>query len=297
MQATGTRTMDQAGKRLGAAVLMLAAVAATNSMAADWSDTALSVRYGTKFAEPYDNNADGSRVDITKVIYGLTHISGYKYGTNFFNVDLLESNRKDPGDGIAGNPGAQEVYIVYRHMLDIGKVSGTSFKYGPMRGLGLTAGFDMNAKNDGYGSKKRMWVIGPTVMFDVPGFVNVSALVFDESNSPTGLDSRYHYKNHGAFEVDWGIPMGFAPIFFQGYGLFIGSKGKNEFGGDTKPETHIDLAFMFDFGEAVGGPKGTFKIGVGYEYWKNKFGNPTRPSDAGEGATARTPMIRAEYHF
>ncbi len=257
----------------------------------------MSVRHGTSFAEPYDNNADGSRKDITKNIVGFTHVSGYKYGSNFFNVDILLSDRNDPGDGISGNPGAQEAYAVYRHTLDIGKVSGGEFKYGPMRGLGLTAGFDMNAKNDGYASKKRMFVIGPTVMFDVPGFLNLSGLLFSESNAPKGLPSRYHYKNHGALELDWGIPIGAMPLSFNGYALYIGSKGKNEFGGSTSPETHIDMTLMLDAGAAAGSLKKTFLVGLEYEYWRNKFGNPTTAAAAGPGGTARTPMIRFEYHF
>jgi hypothetical protein len=98
--------------------------------AADWSDTSLSVRYGTQFAEPYDNHPDGSRVDIKKTIIAVTHASGYKYGTNFFNLDLLQSNGADPGDGVPGHSGAQEAYFVYRHMLDIGKVAGKELKLG-----------------------------------------------------------------------------------------------------------------------------------------------------------------------
>ena len=58
--------------------------------AADWSDTSIAWRYGTQFAEPFETN------DITKHIVTLTHVSGYKYGTNFFNVDMLYSNNKDP---------------------------------------------------------------------------------------------------------------------------------------------------------------------------------------------------------
>jgi hypothetical protein len=284
MRNQGTRT-----KYIVAAIAT--ALMSGAASAADWSDTALSLRYGTKFAEPYDNNADGSRKDIKKEIIGLTHVSGYKYGTNFFNVDLLFSDKNDPGGGTPGNPGAQEAYVVYRHMLDIGKVSGASFKYGPMRGLGLTAGFDTNSKNDGYASKKRMLVIGPTVMLDVPGFVNVSALLFDESNAPAGLPSRYTYKKHGALEVDWGVPVAALPLSFNGYALYIGSKGKNEFGGSTAPETHIDMSLMY---EAV--PK-ILKVGLEFEYWRNKFGNPTQTPGAGPGGTARTPMIRVEYHF
>ena len=47
--------------------------------AADWSDTSISARYGSSFAEPYDNNADGSRKDIKKAILALTNVTGYKY--------------------------------------------------------------------------------------------------------------------------------------------------------------------------------------------------------------------------
>jgi hypothetical protein len=276
---------------------IIAALTSGAANAADWSDTAASLRYGTAFAEPYDNNADGSRKDITKYIFALTHVSGYKYGSNFFNVDFLISDRNDPGNGTPGNAGAQEAYLVYRHTLDISKVSGSTFKYGVMRGLGLTAGFDLNSKNDGYASKKRMFVIGPTVMFDVPGFLNVSALLFSESNAPNGVSSRYHYKNHGALEVDWGIAIGKLPLSFNGYALYIGSKGRNEFGGSTAPETHIDMSLMWDVGGMVGSPKKSLQVGIEYEYWKNKFGNPTEASGAGPGATARTPMIRVEYHF
>ena len=274
-------------------------LASGSAIAADWSDTSLGLRYGTKFAEPFDNNPDGSRTDIKKGIVSLTHADGYKYGSNFFNVDFLQSGGTDPGNGVAGNPGAQEVYGVYRHTLDIGKVSGQEIKFGPVRGVGLTAGFDLNSKNDSYASKKRMLVVGPTLFVDVPGFLNVSALLLDESNAPNGLGHRYHYKTHGALEADFGIGIGSLPLSLNGYALWIGSKGQNEFGGATAAETHIDAALMWDVGATAGGPKHTFLLGLEYEYWRNKFGNPTvtGPFEAGNGATASTPMIRGEYHF
>lgn len=272
-----------------------ACLAASAAPAADWSDTAVSLRYGTTFAEPFNNNADGSRKDIKKAIVALSHASGYKYGTNFFNADILMSDKNDPGSGTAS--GAQEAYVVYRHTLDLGKVSARELKFGPVRGVGLTAGFDLNAKNDGYGSKKRMFVIGPTLSFDVPGFLDLSLLLLDESNAPNGVAKRHHYDLHGALSAAWGIGLGNLPLSFNGYALYIASKGNNEFGGPTSPETHIDMQLMADIGQLAGGPKGMFKLGIAYEYWRNKFGNKTATPGAGPGATARTPMIRAEYHF
>jgi nucleoside-specific outer membrane channel protein Tsx len=279
------------------AISALAGLAFTPMVqAADWSDTALSLRYGTTFAEPYDNKPDGQRQPIAKAILAFTNATGYKYGGTFVNIDFLQSNHNDPGDGIAGHPGAQEVYGVFRNTFDFTKVTGIKSAMGPIRGYGLTAGIDLNSKNDAYASKKRLFVIGPTVMFEVPGFLNFSTLLFDESNAPAAISRRYHYKDHAAFEADWGIGILDLPLSFNGYAQFITAKGKDEFGAQTAPETHIDADLMVDVGSLAGLSKKTALIGFEYEYWKNKFGNNEK-GPAGPGATASTPMVRAEYHF
>ncbi len=278
---------------------MFVAVAATgiSAQAATWSDTSIGYRYGTDYAEPFNSNA------ISKNIVNLNHASGYAYGSNFFNADLLVSSDKDPSSAGSSN-GAQEVYVVYRHTLDLEKASGKSFKYGVVRGLGLTAGFDFNTKTDaGYNSKKRMLVAGPTLMLDVPGFLNVSLLALWESNAPystfSGVSTpRYSYDVHPMLGLAWGIPfsVGSLPLSFEGFANFIAAKGKNEFGGDTAAETNIDMQVMYDLSSVIGAGKNTFKLGVEYQYWKNKFGNDSGGA-AGKGAYAKTPMIRAEYHF
>ena len=283
--------MSKLSSMAGAAALALLAGTAA---AADWSDTSIGYRYGTKFAEPFNPN------DIKKSIVNLNHVSGYAWGTNFFNADLLLSDSKDPG-GAGSTAGAQEVYIVYRHTLDFGKLTGSPIAFGPIRGAGLTFGFDANAKNDaGYNSRKRMLVLGPTVFVDVPGFLNLSLLLLEESNAPyntftnTGV-SRYTYKTHPMLNAAWGIPIGSTGLSFEGFMNWIASKGSNEFGGGTKPETNIDMQLMYDVSSAWGS-KGKFKVGLEYQYWRNKFGNDHQ-GPAGDGAFAKTPMIRAEYHF
>ncbi|GAB2181715.1 hypothetical protein DLREEDagrD3_19380 [Denitratisoma sp. agr-D3] len=268
-----------------AAVFAALATCGVAAQAADWSDTSIGYRYGTNYGEPFRGNG------ITKSIVNLSHVSGYKYGSNFFNADLLMSDAKDTN--------AQEVYVVYRHTLDIGKVRGQDIKFGPVRGFGLTAGFDFNTKTgDSYQSKKHMLVAGPTLMMDVPGFLNVSLLGLWESNAPATHPQRYSYDPHPMLNLVWGIPfsVGSLPLSFEGFANFISSKGKNEFGGSTAAETNIDMQVMYDASAHVGASKNTFKVGVEYQYWKNKFGNDYT-TGAGSGAFAKTPMIRAEYHF
>ncbi|PTT93206.1 outer envelope protein [Pelomonas sp. HMWF004] len=274
--------------------ITLAALVASAAHAADWADTSIGYRYGTKFAEPFGSN------DIKKSVINLNHASGYAYGSNFFNADLLLSDKKDPSSPNSGS-GASEVYIVYRHTLDIGKISGSKMEFGPVRGVGLTAGFDANVKVDaGYNSRKQMLVLGPTLMMDVPGFLNVSLLALKESNAPYNKFSstatpRYDYKTHLMLTAAWGIPLGKLPLSFEGFANYIASKGTNEFGGPTAPEFNFDGQIMYDVGAAAGAPR-KFKVGIEYQYWRNKFGNPAR-GPAGSGAIAKTPMIRAEYHF
>jgi hypothetical protein len=274
----------------GAAAIAIMAVWAGSAAAAEWSDTSIGWRYGNKFREPFNPQ------NISKNILNLTHVSGYKYGTNYFNVDMLMSDNKDPST--VGGSGAQEAYVVYRNTVSLGKVTGKEYKYGGVvRDFGGTFGFDWNTKNDvGYASKKRMLVLGPTVMMDVPGFLNISVLALKESNAPVGHPSRYTYKTHPMLSAAWGIPIGSSPFSFEGFALYIASKGKDEFGGQTKPETNFDAQIMLDVGAVTGGPKGTFKVGFEYQWWKNKFGNDSS-GPAGSGAFAKTPMIRAEYHF
>ena len=273
----------------------VATLAASAAQAADWSDTSIGYRYGTKFGEPFGTN------DIHKSILDFNHVSGYTYGSNFFNVDLLLSDKKDPSSPNSGS-GASEVYIVYRHTLDLSKVSDSKLAFGPVRNVGLTAGFDANVKVDaGYNSRKQMLVLGPTLMMDVPGFLNVSLLALRESNAPYNKFSsagtpRYSYKTHLMLTAAWGIPLGKLPLAFEGFANYIASKGTDEFGGATAPEFNFDGQVMLDVGAATGAAPGKFKLGLEYQYWRNKFGNPYSGA-AGSGAFAKTPMIRAEYHF
>jgi hypothetical protein len=136
---------------------------------------------------------------------------------------------------------------------------------------------------------------------DVPGFLNISLVALWESNAPynsfTKVSTpRYTYDTHAMLTAAWGIPLGKDTGFsFEGFANWIASKGKNEFGGDTAAEINIDAQVMYDLGSLMGA-KGRAKIGLEYQYWKNKFGNDHN-GPAGSGAFAKTPMIRFEYHF
>jgi len=270
----------------------------TCAQAATWSDTYLGYKFGSSFSEPFNPN------DIKKNVITFGHASGYKYGSNFVNIDYLMSDKTDPAFAGA-NHGAREVYAIYRHTLDVGALTGAPIKFGPVKGLGVTAGFDVNTKTDkGYNSKKQMLVAGPTLFIDVPaGFLSVSLLQLWESNAPSGYSEatkeyftkpRMNYDPHPMLSAAWGVPV--ANLWFKGVANFIASKGKSEFNAPTKPETFIDVSLMYDMAPVLGTAKSAAQVGVGYNYWRNKFGNDAS-GPAGSGATATTPNLKFEYHF
>ncbi|MGE8557818.1 MAG: hypothetical protein ACN6NU_05010 [Acinetobacter sp.] len=284
--------LNMALKGLG---LGLIAAASISTQAAEWSDTSIALSYGTEFSEPFKNNEDGSAFEIEKHIISLVHVSGYKYGSNFFQVNLHQSNN-EPNGNVSGE-GAQEAYVIYRHTFDYEKIFGTiQDKPDFLRGVGFIVGGDWNTKNDDYGSNREMWVAGPSIMFNVPGFLNFNILGYYESNKPNVIDGKYTYDPYLALQLSWGLPIQKTGLEFNGIAVWMSEKGKNEFGGDTKAETFIDTSLMYDIGNALGAKAQTFKIGPAYQYWKNKYGNDTK-GEAGKGATASVPMIRAAYHF
>ncbi|TIC87127.1 hypothetical protein [Crenobacter intestini] len=260
------------------------------ALAADWSDTFIGYRWSNQYTEPAID------AEISKNIVSLTHASGYRYGSNFFNVDVLMSDSKDPAAG-AGSGGAQELYAVYRTQLSFNKIYGSDWKLGPIKDLALTAGFNAGSKNTQFAPRPRVLVIGPTIKFDVPGFLDVSLLYRDETNHngiPSAKERNVHFDSTWNLNVSWGIPfhIGAASMLFKGFADYIGEKGRDGFGQSTKPETLVRTALLLDVGQLVAGHKNTVFMGPGYEYWHNKFGNPP-----GKGTKTSAPSINAEWHF
>ncbi len=104
-----------------------------------------------------------------------------------------------------------------------------------------------------------MLVFGPTLMLDVPGLPNVSLRVLKESNAPYNTLSKISKISTPRYDYKTHAMLTAA------WGIALG---------DTAAETNIDAQIMYDVG-ALAGAKGP----------------------AGNGAFAKTTMLRAEYHF
>ncbi|MDP1831826.1 MAG: hypothetical protein Q8K67_07190 [Geothrix sp.] len=299
-------------KNLTLAALGIVALAALPVSAADWSDTSFGYRYGTQFQEPANPDS------VAKSIFNLTHVSGYSLGSNFFSVDMLKSNATDPSNNAQTNAnfakqGAQEVYVTYKHNLSLGKVFDTKIDFGPVRGMDFTFGFDYAAKNTTFAPAVYKLMAGPTFNFKVPGFLNISLLYYKEKNH--NAFGGYAIAKGGTTDVvfdptyqvaaAWGIPVALGKVntSVKGFATFTGPKGKDGSGVETKLETLFRGFWMFDISPVLRTKKGTWQIGPGFEYWDNKFGDPTyatwAATPSGSVVNPRTTCLMAalEVHF
>mgnify|MGYP001190369420 CR=1 FL=1 len=257
------------------------------SQAATWSDTFVGYRYGTDFREP--NNTK----DVEKHILQFTHASGYSVGQNFVNLDIFQSDKADKAQN--STSGATEFYLTYRHQVHLGKAFDKSLAFGPVKEVAVTAGFDLNTKNSRVSPRKRLLVVGPTLKFDVPGFLDVSLLFGKEwNNNSLGKVNEVSFDPQWIISAAWGIPFnaGPVPLKFQGFANYLSEKGDDYNGKKTKAETLMRASLMVDVGQMVWGKKNTLLMGVGYEYWRNKFGN-----HGIQGVDVDAPTFQMEWHF
>ena len=283
-------------KTIAFAVLAGATLASGAVQAATWSDSFLGYRYGTGFREPSNTK------EVRKHVLQFGHASGYAYGQNFLNLDVLQSDKNDPSSG--ADTGATEFYLTYRHQLHLGKLLDKDLSFGPVKEVALTAGFDLNTKNTAFAPRKRLVVAGPTLKFNVPaGFFDLSLLAGKEWNH-CGLafctDHEHGFDAQWILSAAWGVPFqaGPVPLKFQGFINYNSEKGKDYSGVKTEAETLLRTSLMVDVGQMAAGRKNTLLLGVGYEMWLNKFGNhATAAGVTKPGINTYAPTLQMEWHF
>jgi nucleoside-specific outer membrane channel protein Tsx len=284
-------------KHLAMAVAMSCSAAVS---AADWSDTSVNYRYIAK-ESGFIVDAAGNKVDVAKHIVSLEHISGFKYGSNYFNVDILKSDSNDPANN--STVGAQEVFAIYRNNLNLSSLTGNSMKFGAVKDIAITTGFNAGSKNNENAAQPLAFLIGPTVQFALPsGFLNLGLQAYKETNNSAFAGGKQNFDVAAQLNVVWGIPFNAGvPANFKGFMSVTGPKGTGKGTGiETTTETLLDALVMFDVG-SLSGKKDTFYAGVGYRYWNNKFGNDEKA--AGFAGTLNkaghisAPFLQLEAHF
>jgi nucleoside-specific outer membrane channel protein Tsx len=224
--------------------------------------------------------------NIKKYIFGLSHFDVWQYGTNFFNVEYLQSDSKDPPAGAQAqaHTGAVEVYGLYRGTLSFNSLSHSkSFSWGPVKDISFGFGVDANTKNTAFAPDKKLVVAGLRVDFAVPGVLAVQFNAAHEWNynafaiNPGGAagGKAVSFRTAPEIEIIYAQPLTFTglPLSLAGFTNFVLPKGKDGFQNWTKTEINSETKLVLDIGKVVGYKPGVFDLFVGYKYWLNKFGN------------------------
>ena len=241
--------MNRIVKSLRPLCWLLASGVGGVAMAADWSSTNAQFLNGDDFIIPLE--ADG----IEKNILTLEHASGWKYGDNFFFVDVI--------NGDADN---SEFYGEFQPRLSFGKL--TDWKPdGFVKDVLLATQWNFGKDDAGNVSA---YLVGVGMDLAMPGaaFFQVNLYQRMEHNDQVfgrTNDDTWQLNIAGLFpfklgSTDWSIG-GFADYI----GEIDGPFGTNE--------AHLLFVpqILWDIGAMAGSP-GVIQAGIEYSYWRNKFG-------------------------
>lgn len=229
-----------------------------SALAADWSDTEISYLRGTQFRD------NGNDAEFGKSIITIQHASGYRYGRNFFFIDLIKSD--------AGDNKAAEIYGEYYHTLSLSKLGAFDLSGNAIKDIGITAGLNYGSKNSEFGPNPKVLLLGPTFDLNLPGFAffNVDVLAYHDAGSFSGFGGgQLCGSTKTTFQITpaWKLPfsIGSAKFSFEGFLDEIGDHGT------CKNQVLAQPQLRWDVGNHFGKPDSVY-LGFEYQYWHNKFG-------------------------
>lgn len=240
--------------RLLAATALTCTALNAQAGSALFGTTNIQYLYGTSYA---DFNADFSgfeKKDDASVIT-LEHFDVWKYGDNFFFVDITNGEREDDDFATTGR-GFGAFYAELSPRLSLGKMLGTKLEFGPILDLLITTTLEIPSEG-----VEQTYLYGLAADLKLPGFQFFQFNWYARNNQTAGIDTGQQIT------LAWGAPFTLGKIGFSFEGFFDYAWGEDPLQDNiiTAPR------FLIDVGSALGKP-GVFQAGVEYQIWKNKFG-------------------------
>lgn len=230
-------------------LLTLVWAATAHAGAAQWSSTNIQYLYGDTYESIYFDPVTSSlkSEDDTRSVVTLEHVNGWKYGDNFFFVDITNPDRAD-----ATTPTSYYGEISPR--LSFGKMTGKDLSFGVVKDVLITTTVEIGDAQGGFHN----YLYGLAVDLDIgmPVF-QINYYVRNEQYNDTGSQ----------ITLVWLKPFSIGSLDFVFEGFF-------DYAFDVDPaEDNIITAprLLLDVGKIWGAP-GVLQAGVEYQIWRNKFG-------------------------
>jgi len=207
----------------------------------DWTSTNIQQLYGWGF-----ELGDSERYTTT-----IEHANGWKYGQNFFFVDLTE--RDDVG---------LEVYAEVYSYLSFNKILGTNLSLGPLKDISFFAG--LNISNEPEDDHYSAYLAGLSL--------DLSNQYFDYLQIDIAAFKADDVKNKYGLQITpvWSIPfeLGSLKFKFRGFTDFRTANTSNSGNFHILAQPQI----LLDIGNLMGIKEKSLYIGSEYSYWHNKYG-------------------------
>jgi len=242
-------------------ILMLLFVAVTTGPvdSADWNITEVQHQFGTLQTPNFAGDGESGTHSIT-----LQHASGWKYGENFFFLDLINSDESSFNDA--------DIYSEWYPAFSLTRLSGRNPRKGPLREISVLSGLNFGAS-----PKVIKLLPGIRLSLNLPNFAFANLdlmayLDFSEGLGRGGAPSEDH-----AFIVDfnWALPIriGSAEFSIEGHVEYVAERD-NELGNTVSWHLLGQPQFRIDLGQALGIASGRLFAGTEIQFWINKLGDP-----------------------
>lgn len=249
-----------------------------------WQSNQFGVSWSNQYYEPANPQ------EVSKTILNYSHLSGDNYGRNLLVANIYLSDDKDPKAN--GRDGATEYYVFYRRYLSYNSFFNENrIENSVIRDVNLTLRFDKGLKNSALEPNPTKARVGLSTDFNIAkGYLEAGADWYYESANNNFTGGRFNFDPTYALWMSFGLPV-HNKGFVDGFVDFIGSTGPGYFNESAKPSTLLQINYMYDVGAKDG-----LKLGVGYEYFRNKYLIDNQKDPYGH-ATHSAPYIAARYSF
>ncbi|MCY4642887.1 MAG: nucleoside-binding protein [Gammaproteobacteria bacterium] len=221
------------------------------ALATGWSVTELHVQYGNLDVPSFEGGGHSDHL-----IYTLQHAHGWKYGDNFFFIDVLDARSSGFQDF--------DLYGEWYSNFSLGKLAGKKLGAGVVSDIGFILGF--NWARD---AEVKKYLPGIRLALDIEGFAfaNLDITAYIDDNQ--GVSSGGAPKEDDSYMIDFNFARPFSIGAFnfsiEGHIEYIGERD-NEFGDRVESWLLAQPQFRWS-------PNDHVSLGIEYQYWMNKLGD------------------------
>lgn len=231
-----------------------------------WSKTEIHLQYGRLAAPSFFG---GARADTT--ILTFQHASGWRFGDNFFFVDLIDDHVPDGFND-------RDVYMEWYSNLSLGKILRRKIGHGILSDVGILGG--INYAPDANFMK---WLPGMRLSWDLPGFAffNSDFTAFLDDNGGVAGGGAPRATDSFMIDINWDylFSIGRHDFSIQGHVEFISDR-RNELGSNLSWWIFAQPQFRYDLGKTLLCSPDRLFVGIEWQIWENKLGDPVTDENA-----------------